>query len=117
MLDYYPWAPSQARDRITAFISQDLLRAEASSSFEDSGLCCVRIGQEWQQSEVLDAFEGKRRPVNGNTVSVTEWAFKFRAEVVFRKIKRRLANRELQLGSTLRASVCPRKLTRRRVVS
>ena len=85
--------------RIAAFVSQVISRAEVSSSFEDSGLYRVRIRQEWQQSQVLDAFEGKRGTMNGNPVTVTEWKFKFRAEDVFHEIKRRLGRKqELAVG-------------------
>ena len=85
--------------RIAAFVSQVILRAEVSSSFEDSGLYRVRIGQEWQRSQVLDAFQGNRRTVNGNPVRVTEWTFQFWAEDVFREIKRRLGRKqELAVG-------------------
>ena len=91
--------PRLETHRIAAFVSQVISRADVSSSFEDSGLYRIRIGQEWQRSQVLDAFEGKRRTVNGNPVTVTEWTFKFRAEDVFREIKRRLGRKqELAVG-------------------
>ena len=91
--------PRLETHRIAAFVSQVISWAEVSSSFEDSGLYGVRIGQEWQRSQVLDAFEGNRRTVNGNPVTVTEWTFKFRAEGVFREIRRRLGQKqELAVG-------------------
>ena len=75
--------PRLEKHRIAAFVSQVISRAGVSSSFEDSGLYGVRIGQEWQRSQVLHAFEGKHPTLNGKPVGVTEWTFKFRAEDVF----------------------------------
>ena len=86
--------PRLETHRMAVFVSQVISRAEVRSSFEDSGLYRVRTGQEWQPSQVLDAFELKRRTVNGNPVTATEWVFKFRAEDVFREIKGGLGRKQ-----------------------